>query len=107
MVVRVGRRVIELDDADAILAFEGYGHGANSSSQKSQWYLVHNVPAQALDEPPLSICAEERMAKMLIAGEQVDSATGDTLEIHNPATGEVVDRVPKGTAADVEQAVQA
>ncbi|HEY3118372.1 MAG TPA: aldehyde dehydrogenase family protein [Chloroflexota bacterium] len=44
---------------------------------------------------------------MLIAGEQVDSASGDTMEIRNPATGEVVDRVPKGNATDVEQAVQA
>src|SRR5579864_2756515 len=47
------------------------------------------------------------MAKMIIGGEQVDSASGDTMEIRNPATGDLVDRVPKGTAADVEQAVQA
>ncbi|MGH7834621.1 MAG: aldehyde dehydrogenase family protein [Candidatus Binatia bacterium] len=47
------------------------------------------------------------MAKMLIGGEPVDSASGDTYEVRNPATGEVVDRVPKGTAKDVEQAIGA
>jgi succinate-semialdehyde dehydrogenase/glutarate-semialdehyde dehydrogenase len=47
------------------------------------------------------------MAKMLIGGESVDSISQDTYEVRNPATGEVVDSVPAGTAADVEAAVQA
>jgi succinate-semialdehyde dehydrogenase/glutarate-semialdehyde dehydrogenase len=47
------------------------------------------------------------MAKMLIGGEPVDSVSGATYEVRNPATGEVVDAAPKGTAQDVEQAVQA
>ncbi len=47
------------------------------------------------------------MAKMLIGGEPVDSLSGATYEVRNPATGEVVDTVPRGTAQDVEQAVQA
>ncbi|HTM07276.1 MAG TPA: aldehyde dehydrogenase family protein [Verrucomicrobiae bacterium] len=47
------------------------------------------------------------MAKMLIGGELVDSVTGQTYEVRNPATGEVVDKVPKGNEKDVEQAVQA
>ena len=29
--------------------------------------------------------------KMLIAGEQVDSESGQTTEVRNPATGEMVD----------------
>ncbi|HLC43273.1 MAG TPA: aldehyde dehydrogenase family protein [Methylomirabilota bacterium] len=45
------------------------------------------------------------MAKMWIGGEAVDSVSGETSEIRNPATGEVVDRVPKGNAKDVDQAV--
>src|SRR3989304_5004114 len=45
------------------------------------------------------------MAKMLIGGELVDSVSGQTYEVRNPATGEVVDKVPKGTAKDVEQAI--
>jgi succinate-semialdehyde dehydrogenase/glutarate-semialdehyde dehydrogenase len=47
------------------------------------------------------------MAKMLIGGEQVDSVGGQTYEVRNPATGEVVDKVPKGTEKDVEQAIGA
>src|SRR5919202_1450670 len=44
---------------------------------------------------------------MLIGGERVSSASGRTYEVRNPATGEVVQSVPLGTAQDVEQAVQA
>jgi succinate-semialdehyde dehydrogenase / glutarate-semialdehyde dehydrogenase len=47
------------------------------------------------------------MAHMLIGGQVVGSVSGKTYEIHNPASGEVVDSVPKGTAADVQQAVDA
>jgi len=47
------------------------------------------------------------MAKMLIGGELVDSASGQTYEVRNPATGEVVDKVPKGNEKDVEQAISA
>jgi len=47
------------------------------------------------------------MAKMLIRGEQVDSASEDMYEVRNPATGQVVDSVPAGTAQDVERAVDA
>jgi succinate-semialdehyde dehydrogenase/glutarate-semialdehyde dehydrogenase len=47
------------------------------------------------------------MARMLIGGEAVDSVSQESYEVRNPATGEVVDRAPKGTARDVEQAVAA
>src|SRR2546426_11422188 len=47
------------------------------------------------------------MAQMLIGGEPVDSVSGQTYEVRNPATGEVVDKVPKGTAKDVEHAIDA
>jgi succinate-semialdehyde dehydrogenase/glutarate-semialdehyde dehydrogenase len=47
------------------------------------------------------------MAKMLIGGEQVDSVSGQTYEVRNPATGEVVDSVPKGNEKDVQQAIGA
>ena len=47
------------------------------------------------------------MAKMLIGGEHVDSVSRETYEVRNPATGEVVDAVPKGTARDVEHAIDA
>jgi acyl-CoA reductase-like NAD-dependent aldehyde dehydrogenase len=44
---------------------------------------------------------------MLIGGQRVGSASGKTYEVRNPATGEVVDTVPLGSARDVEQAVDA
>ena len=44
---------------------------------------------------------------MFIAGESVDSITGATAEVRNPANGEVVDTVPKGNAEDVRRAVDA
>lgn len=47
------------------------------------------------------------MPKMLIGGEAVDSVSGESYEVRNPATGEVVDRVPKGNAKDIDQAVAA
>ena len=47
------------------------------------------------------------MAKMFVAGELRDSKSGEFTEIRNPATGEVVDTVPKGNAQDVRDAVDA
>ena len=45
--------------------------------------------------------------KMLIGGEWVESSSGEWMDVRSPATGEVVGRVPKGTAADVDRAVKA
>ena len=45
--------------------------------------------------------------KMLIGGEFVDSSSGETMEVLNPATGEVIAEVPRGTADDVDRAVEA
>jgi succinate-semialdehyde dehydrogenase / glutarate-semialdehyde dehydrogenase len=47
------------------------------------------------------------MAQMLIGGQSVGSVSERTYEIRNPATGDMVDSVPQGTAADVHQAVDA
>jgi len=47
------------------------------------------------------------MAKMFYAGELRDAKSGEVTEIRNPATGEVVDTVPKGNADDVRSAVEA
>lgn len=47
------------------------------------------------------------MAKMFIAGEPVDSETGKTYEVRNPANGEAVDTVPKGNEEDARRAVDA
>jgi 1-pyrroline dehydrogenase len=45
--------------------------------------------------------------KNFVGGEWVDAVEGETMEVLNPATGEVIAAVPRGTAADVERAVQA
>ncbi len=45
--------------------------------------------------------------KMQIGGDLVAAKAGATLDVMNPATGEVVDQVPKGAASDVEAAVEA
>ncbi len=45
--------------------------------------------------------------KQFIGGEWVESASGETMEVLNPATGEVIAEVPRGTAEDVDRAVDA
>src|ERR1700736_703659 len=47
------------------------------------------------------------MATMIIEGERTRAASGKTYEVRNPTTGEVVDEVPAGGAADVDRAAQA
>jgi succinate-semialdehyde dehydrogenase/glutarate-semialdehyde dehydrogenase len=43
---------------------------------------------------------------MIIGGQRVQALSGRTKEIHNPATGEVVDRVPWGSTEDVDRAAK-
>ena len=43
--------------------------------------------------------------KMLIGGEWAAAHGGDTFDVHNPATGEVVDSVPAGGREDVRRAI--
>jgi 1-pyrroline dehydrogenase len=45
--------------------------------------------------------------KNFVGGAWVDAVDGGTMDVLNPATGEVIARVPRGTAADVERAVEA
>jgi aminobutyraldehyde dehydrogenase len=42
-----------------------------------------------------------------VGGEWVDSVEGETMEVLNPATGETIAEVPRGTAKDVDRAVAA
>ena len=53
----------------------------------------------------MSVAATQH--KQFIGGEFVDSASGETMEILNPAIGEVIAEVPRGTAEDVDRAVDA
>jgi acyl-CoA reductase-like NAD-dependent aldehyde dehydrogenase len=58
---------------------------------------------------PESVMVEQGLQKyrMYIAGEWVDPASGEWFESYNPYTGKPWSLVPKGTAADVERAVEA
>ena len=47
------------------------------------------------------------MATMIIEGERATAASGETYQVKNPATGEVVDEVPSGGAEDVARAARA
>ena len=46
-------------------------------------------------------------AQMIIGGEAVDAADGQTFELVNPATGEVIGSAPLGGKEDVDRAVDA
>ena len=45
--------------------------------------------------------------KMLIDSQWVNASNGEVIEVLNPATGQVIDTVPKGTLEDAQQAVEA
>lgn len=45
--------------------------------------------------------------KNFVGGEWVEAVEGETMEVLNPATGEVIAEVPKGSEKDVERAVEA
>jgi 1-pyrroline dehydrogenase len=45
--------------------------------------------------------------KQFIGGEWVESSSGETMEVLNPATGEVIAEVPRSSAEDVGRAVEA
>jgi betaine-aldehyde dehydrogenase len=50
---------------------------------------------------------EVRDLQMIIGGESVAAADGQTFEVVNPATGELLARAPLGSKADVDRAVAA
>jgi len=47
------------------------------------------------------------MTRFFVAGEPQDSESKQVTEVRNPATGEVVDTVPKGTVNDIRRAIDA
>lgn len=44
--------------------------------------------------------------KMLISGNWVDAANGETIEVTNPYDGSFLDTVPSATKADVDKAIE-
>ena len=47
------------------------------------------------------------MAKFFVGGEPRDSEGKQVTEVRDPATGEIVDTVPKGTVDDIRRAIDA
>jgi betaine-aldehyde dehydrogenase len=66
------------------------------------------IPAMTIDQQPAGAASSTRAAlRMVIGGETVDAADGQTFEIVNPANGEVIATAPLGGKADVDRAVAA
>jgi aldehyde dehydrogenase (NAD+) len=57
------------------------------------------------DSPPSTALLVDNA--QLIGGEWVPARSGETIDVVNPATGETLARVPRGGAADVDDAVRA
>src|SRR6185295_12600348 len=65
-------------------------------------------PAMTTESTPTTeTAAAPPMARMLIGGEAVDAADGQTFDVVNPATGRVMATAPLGGRADVDRAVEA
>jgi len=60
---------------------------------------------ESLSKEVLQFIGSKR--KLLIDGKWVESQSGETFEVYNPATGQVVAHVPAGNKVDVDLAVQA
>ena len=45
--------------------------------------------------------------QMLIGGKWVDAASGETLPVYNPATGQIMANVPAADKEDIDRAVSA
>src|SRR5688572_10985272 len=54
---------------------------------------------------PVSVSVTKH--KNLVGGEWADAASGETMEVLNPSTGETIAEVPRSGAEDVERAVEA
>ncbi|XP_063296485.1 methylmalonate-semialdehyde/malonate-semialdehyde dehydrogenase [acylating], mitochondrial isoform X1 [Pelobates fuscus] len=54
-----------------------------------------------------SVAAAVPRTKLFINGQFIDSQTSDWIDVHNPATNEVISRVPQATQNEMEAAVNA
>ncbi len=62
---------------------------------------------QRTEQPGAQPSEEPRILKMVIGGEQVDAADGQTFDVVNPANGRVIAKAPLGGREDVDRAVAA
>ena len=61
--------------------------------------MVQTEAAKALSSSPIS-------GRMLIGGKLVESSGGGWIECLNPANEDYIGKVPRGTASDVDRAVE-
>src|SRR5215475_330746 len=72
----------------------------------------HRISHSQVRYPALMSAAEAiqpklNPGKLFINGKHEDAASGKTIEVKNPATGELLTTVPDGEAPDVDRAVTA
>src|SRR5262249_17738071 len=84
-------------------------HGAGVLHERPQlWRHLDRSYAQArVPDRRSDVSVAVTQHKQFVGGEFVDSTSGETMEVLNPATGEVIAEVPRGTAEDVGRAVDA
>jgi betaine-aldehyde dehydrogenase len=56
---------------------------------------------------PTATATEIHLARMLIGGEWVEAAGGETIQVENPGKRRVIAEIPRGKAEDVDRAVRA
>lgn len=66
---------------------------------------MERYQGQFISEPTRRFLARPR--RMLIGAEWLEAASGETLEVIDPASGRAFTRVPAGAAADIDRAVAA
>src|SRR5262249_56847308 len=64
-------------------------------------YSANTMSAAETTEPKLN------PGKLFINGKQEDAASGKTIDVMNPATGELLTTIPDGDAPDIDRAVVA
>ena len=65
------------------------------------------VPTMTTESKPAAEAAAPTVARMLIGGEAVDAADGQTFDVVDPATGRTMATAPLGGREDVDRAVEA
>ncbi|MBM7554261.1 aldehyde dehydrogenase family protein [Thalassobacillus pellis] len=63
--------------------------------------------AQVKEQKLEQLDMKREMYHMIINGERVEGSNGETLTVHNPATGEPIAKVAKASIEDVDRAVEA
>jgi aldehyde dehydrogenase (NAD+) len=68
---------------------------------------MHHAVAFFLAEPTIKTQGDTSMAQNFIGGRWLDARSSQTLPVLDPATGESFDTIPRGGAADIDDAVKA